>query len=210
MNFLNFEVSSGHISEAIVHINQARDNHAINRLVVDVARIYFDGLNKLQTEWVLKQQENDVSEIKAFQSMILQGLRSEVRRDFLQSSELRSLVFLEPQIMNHDVLRRRNYSPSNGIEPSLFRDASETHRKLANAYSAKDGTNDVIETEARVLKRAAELLYIVRSNIAHGEKTPYGPDLEKKERDKNVCSVIVPLQERYCLTYCLIIQVKGS
>ncbi len=38
------------------------------------------------------------------------------------------------------------------------------------------------------------MLYVVRSNIAHGEKTPYGPDLVKRERDERVCSVVVPLQ----------------
>ncbi len=35
---------------------------------------------------------------------------------------------------------------------------------------------------------------MVRSNIAHGEKTPYGPDLQKAERDSRVCEVLVPLQ----------------
>jgi gamma-glutamylcyclotransferase (GGCT)/AIG2-like uncharacterized protein YtfP len=35
----------------------------------------------------------------------------------------------------------------------------------------------------------------VRSNLAHGEKTPYGPDLAKRDRDEAVCTVINPLQE---------------
>ena len=50
------------------------------------------------------------------------------------------------------------------------------------------------DTEDRVLKRATELLYVVRSNIAHGEKTLHGPDTKQRERDETVCSVVVPLQ----------------
>jgi gamma-glutamylcyclotransferase (GGCT)/AIG2-like uncharacterized protein YtfP len=38
------------------------------------------------------------------------------------------------------------------------------------------------------------LLYVVRSNIAHGEKTPYGPDLAKTKRDEQVSTVVVPVQ----------------
>jgi gamma-glutamylcyclotransferase (GGCT)/AIG2-like uncharacterized protein YtfP len=36
---------------------------------------------------------------------------------------------------------------------------------------------------------------VVRSNIAHGEKTPYGPDLEKARRDEEVCTLVVPVQQ---------------
>jgi gamma-glutamylcyclotransferase (GGCT)/AIG2-like uncharacterized protein YtfP len=41
----------------------------------------------------------------------------------------------------------------------------------------------------------ADLLYVIRSNIAHGEKTPFGPDREKSARDKIVCRATVPVQE---------------
>lgn len=54
------------------------------------------------------------------------------------------------------------------------------------------GTDEVSE---RVIKRLAELLYVVRSNIAHGEKIPYGPDLAKKARDEQVCVSVIPLQQ---------------
>ncbi len=48
--------------------------------------------------------------------------------------------------------------------------------------------------EERILKRTADLLYVVRSNLAHGEKTAFGPDLTKRERDEAVCRIIVPVQ----------------
>ena len=71
--------------------------------------------------------------------------------------------------------------------------ASEEHRRLKTAYGDLFSQRTP-EVGDRVVKRAAEVLYIVRSNIAHGEKTPYGPDLEKTRRDEQVCSVVVPLQ----------------
>jgi hypothetical protein len=50
------------------------------------------------------------------------------------------------------------------------------------------------DNQERVMKRLAELLYVVRSNNAHGEKTPYGPDIEKLKQDEMVCSIIIPIQ----------------
>ena len=44
---------------------------------------------------------------------------------------------------------------------------------------------------ARVVKKTAELLYIVRSNMAHGEKTKYGPDIDKRKRGVSVCQFLL-------------------
>ncbi len=95
--------------------------------------------------------------------------------------------------MNHDTLLRDQYRPDQEIEPRLVKKASEEHHKSVNAYNTYlSQKND--EAKECVMKRVAELLYIVRSNIAHGGKTPYGPDLKKKERDEEVCKVVMPLQ----------------
>jgi gamma-glutamylcyclotransferase (GGCT)/AIG2-like uncharacterized protein YtfP len=184
----------GHLTEALIHFNHAADMAVRHASKVEVARTLFDGLNKLQTEWLLSQTDPELREVKAFQSMILLGLSSEAKDTFLQSTQIRCVVALNPKIMNHDVLRRRGYRPDVAIEPSLARDAADVHRKLENAYREfeHDSREEVRE---RVLKRLAELLYIVRSNIAHGEKTPYGPDSKKRERDEQVCTCIMPLQE---------------
>lgn len=191
MSLLGNQKDVGHLIGAIVHFNRARviaENSS-----VEIARMLFNGLNRLQTHWLLHRSESDLGEVKAFQSMILDSLQPEAKRDLLRSTELRSLVAFEPKILNHDVLNRRRYRPGSEIEPKLFSDASEVHRKLTSAFSAIGGEDAA--TEERVIKRTAELLYIVRSNLAHGEKTPYGPDLAKRQRDEAVCTVINPLQE---------------
>ena len=193
MSLLSNRHIAGHLTEAAIHFNQARDATANGNSMVEVARALFDGLNKIQTEWALDQPDQEIGEVKAFQTMVLEGLQSEARSDFLRSDELQSVVALQPPIMDHSKLKRRGYRPGVDIEPPVVREASEVHRKLATAHSELDGADAAIEE--RVLKKTAELLYIVRSNIAHGEKTPYGPDLAKRDRDEAVCSVIVPLQE---------------
>lgn len=95
--------------------------------------------------------------------------------------------------MNHDTLTKNGYRPGQ-ITPNLKKKASKEHQKLIAAYSELSGQRNNKEFEDRVLKRVAELVYIIRSNIAHGEKTPYGPDLEKAKRDEEVCTSIVPIQ----------------
>ncbi len=193
MGWISALRTPGHITEAVSHFN-----HAINILqgrasIVEVSRHLFDALNKIQTEWGSHQDLEGMGEIKRFQTMIKEGLEPKVRNEFLESDELRNFVFFEPPIMNHEILRRYRYRPDVDIEPTLLKRASEEHHKLVIAYNDFLSQKDE-QIEHRVLNRTSELLYIVRSNIAHGEKTPYGPDLKKKDRDKQVCNVVVPLQ----------------
>lgn len=142
---------------------------------------------------MLSESDQPMGEVKAFQAMILKGLDSKGHRKILDSEELRNIVYFEPQIMDHETLRRHRYRPDQEIGPQLIKKASEKHHKVVNAYkSYKSQHND--EAKERIIKRVSELLYIVRSNIAHGEKTPYGPDLKKKERDEQVCNVVMPFQ----------------
>ena len=161
---------------------------------MDTARILFEGLNKIQTDWLLDQPPQQQGEIAAFTGMILEGTRSAGPHDFLRSQEIKSLIALDPQIMNHDTLRRGRYKPDVEIPTALLKSATEEHRKLVSAFRQLEESGTSEEVADRVLKRLALLLYIVRSNIAHGEKTPYGPDLKKMNRDEAVCAAVVPVE----------------
>jgi gamma-glutamylcyclotransferase (GGCT)/AIG2-like uncharacterized protein YtfP len=65
---------------------------------------------------------------------------------------------------------------------------------LRNAYHALFEQNPNATSDG-VLKKLAEFLFVVRSNIAHGEKTPYGPDLARGRRDEDVSRVVTPVQQ---------------
>lgn len=96
--------------------------------------------------------------------------------------------------MNHDVLRKRGHRLGQEINPQLRREASEEHRKLANAYEHYELPlpNDAI---APLVKKTATLLYVVRSNIAHGEKAALAnPNSEEAKRDDEVARKTIPVQ----------------
>jgi len=183
MNWLNSLQHPGHITEAVIHFNEARDRIDERSSETEVSRLLFDALNKIQTEWVLHAANDTIrGEAKVFKTMILEGLEAEARDCFLNSDELKNLAAFGPQIMNHNTLRKGGYRPDVGIGSDLIEKAVEKHRELRTAYDALF-TQRKKEVQDRVLKLAAKLLYVVRSNIAHGEKTPYGPD-SKKERSR--------------------------
>ena len=193
MNWISSLKKPGHITDAISHFNEAIDRLEDGKPKVEVSGLLFDALNKIQTEWQIHEEYQKEREAKAFQTMISKGLQPESRAELLISSEMRNFVFFEPQIRNHDTLKRHNHRPDVEMGADLFKKATKEHHKLAIAY--KDYLPGMTEeNEERTLKRAAKLLYIVRSNMKHGEKTPYGPDLKKKERDEKVCEVVIPLQ----------------
>ena len=193
MGILNELDSPGHITEAAAHCNHASDLRDSGGTSVEIAKALFDALNKLQDEWLSQRTGKEpLGEMPAFRQMIL-GLTPDARITFLQSVEHRSFVDLTPQVMNHSTLRDNNYRPDVEMDPELAKKARKDHKNLVNAYRNAE-RDESVEAEIRVVKRTSDLLYVVRSNLAHGEKTPSGPDREKIERDKTVCSVAVPLQ----------------
>jgi gamma-glutamylcyclotransferase (GGCT)/AIG2-like uncharacterized protein YtfP len=193
MNILSNKDNLGHLAEALNHFNHAAVLQGNGTSILEVARTLADGLNKIQSEWFVARPELKLGEVAKFQETILEGLDFQARTIFLKSSQLRFLVELQPQIMNHDILQRCGYRPGALMESELFKKATDVHKNLRRAYDELQ-SSDSSDVEDRVIKRSAELLYIVRSNIAHGEKTAFGPNSEKRERDTRVCTVTVPLQ----------------
>jgi gamma-glutamylcyclotransferase (GGCT)/AIG2-like uncharacterized protein YtfP len=180
----------GHVLQALYHYNQALDQ-AIAASATITAKTLFDGMNKLQTAWLAENPEYEGHELAGFKAMASLVLDADAKSRVAGSDAVRALAALEPRVMSHDTLRKGGYRPGVAVPEDLLRDATYAHRKVANALERRSGTG--AEEDSAVVKWAAELLYVVRSNIAHGEKTPFGPDRAKVARDEQVCRATVPL-----------------
>jgi hypothetical protein len=180
--------TSGHISHALMNFNRALIEMAHDRSMVDVATQLDRGLNRLQNEWLFGQSDRSLGEVDQFQRMMLSEVQGERKQEFLSSSALASLVRLDPMVLNQKRLIDGGYTPGTELSADLQKSATKVHKKLRSAFSSVEAKGD------RVVELAAELIYIVRSNIAHGEKTPFGDDIAKSARDESVCSATVPVQ----------------
>ncbi len=180
----------GYLQEILAHINYTRTSSIYKK--TELCRYLFDALNKTWTAFNYFQGELGRADMPSFRQLLIEGIPNKYIEEFIKSKELQDLVNFEPLIMNHNTLRKRGYRPDKEIEPRLVRETTDEHRQLVNAYrNYKENPSD--DTKERLLKKTAQLLYIVRSNIAHGEKTPYGPDLKKAERDEKVSGVVIPV-----------------
>jgi gamma-glutamylcyclotransferase (GGCT)/AIG2-like uncharacterized protein YtfP len=179
----------GHVNEALMHINAARDE-SVSSSATKICELYFHALNKLWNAHAQHSCEPARADTPAFIALLKELAVG--HDDLLSDSRLEGLVALTPQVLNHSTLKSAGYRPAQVLDDRLRRDATEEHRKLQNAYSR--WVQDKADT-AGVLKKLAEFLYVIRSNIAHGEKTPYGPDLEKIRRDEMVSKATFPLLE---------------
>jgi len=180
------------LQESLAHMNQARLAELDNQDDVGICRILFDSLNKLWTAFRRARGDPGASDSSGFANM-LKDIPAERAEWLCCRDALSNLVYLSPQVMNHDVLRSdEHYRPNQPVPRKLAREAQEKHRGLLNAYERwrEDACHD---NTTSLPKKLADLLYVVRSNIMHGEKTPYGPDLDKAKRDRGVCAVIRPL-----------------
>jgi gamma-glutamylcyclotransferase (GGCT)/AIG2-like uncharacterized protein YtfP len=198
MNIFNPVREEGNVLEALYHCNHARDIR--DRSQVEVAGTLFDALNKLQTEWRIRaaseelpnEEGRPIGEVEAFKRLHDKILVGPLREHLLASEELRALAEFEPKIWNHDTLFRNGWAPSQEMPENLLKKATDEHRGLVVALS-RFHTSRSPDNERQVIRRAAGLLYVVRSNLKHGEKTPSGPDREKRRRDETVCQSVVPL-----------------
>ncbi len=181
-----------YLDEVLTHVNEAT-GASIASSAMHLCELYFKALNKLWNAFAQHEGEPGRADTPSF-ILLLQSLSEDSRSFLLQSGVLKNLVDLTPEVLDHFVLKSRGYRPGHEITKPLRRDATEKHRKLHNALSAflaakPDATAD------SALKKLAKFLYVVRSNIAHGEKTPYGPDLDKAKRDEEVSALVVPVQK---------------
>lgn len=183
-----------HIIDAVNHFNNALDDLENDMSVIACCESLFKALNKLQTASIndnTNSSSKPHSESKNFIRLIENSFSDEEKIDFLTKTELINLIELSPPIMNHRILKDANYDPMN-INLDLEREASAVHRELKECYM-KSCSDKKSKYRDDVIKKTANLLYIIRSNIAHGEKTPKGPDIRKIERDTAVSKVAIPL-----------------
>lgn len=143
-----------------------------------------------------KENERGRTDAQAFTQLLLTGLPRERRREFCLASSLEKLARFSPQIMNHDTLLRLKYDPFN-ISDKVRKEACEEHRQFANAHQRfLTGPQDEALQDS-LLKKAEQVLFVVRCNIAHSEKTPKGPDLEKAKRDREVSELTSAVVEDF-------------
>jgi hypothetical protein len=136
------------------------------------------------------------SDSQALRELLLTGMSEEQGSEFCQSENVRRFAELSPPIMNHDTLLREEYDPFN-ISEKLQKRASDEHRQLLNAYRRHCSSLDDPALRKTLLKKIGQLVFIVRSNIAHSEKTPRGPDLAKAERDRVVSEITSGVIEQF-------------
>jgi gamma-glutamylcyclotransferase (GGCT)/AIG2-like uncharacterized protein YtfP len=191
MHWWNDAKLSGHLDEMLAHCNAAVDSSE-RAPKTHICDSYFRALNKYWNAFNYHVAELKRGDISSF-TATLKAMRSESKASIIDDAAVRDLIALTPPVMNHDALKKGEYVPGEEITDSLARDATEEHRKSQSAFNDL-ATNRSEESVDRSLKRLAELLYVIRSNIAHGEKTPYGPDLQKAERDRLVSAIALPVQ----------------
>lgn len=114
---------------------------------------------------------------------------------FFDSKPLRNLVTMRPRIASEGEIRKlRDKSKVLGLSEDQLDTARGTHDRLIEAVNNYDNFRDM-GSRKNVGYWLAALFYLVRCNLVHGEKTPYGPDTEKSHRDATVLSATLPVLE---------------
>lgn len=173
-------------SEVFANINQAM----VISNSVDKATKLFLALNRTWNSYPNNKEYTNLNDSRGFSNLI-KGLGDNNISKILVSQELIKIINLRPKVMNHQTLREANYDPS-AISPDLQQAAQVLHIRLENEYHRLMKQPGNINQRERFLDSLAKFLYMIRSNIMHGEKTPRGPDHSKVQRDRDICRIIYP------------------
>jgi hypothetical protein len=174
-----------HVNDAESHLTAARQLSS-SAPATHLCDLYFKALNKLWTAFSLWEGQPGRADTPSLIAM-LAALPDQ--HELPRSREVIRLAALEPPILDHFVLNRRGWSPHNR-DARIEHEASERHRKLKRSianYQASGTGQDGVS------KRLAEILYVVRSNLAHGEKMAYAKDPDRVQRDQDVSDAAAPV-----------------
>lgn len=172
----------------VARLNEAQDTlDPVHRFST-----YVQALNLLWSGKARLDNDRERSDSQGIRDILL-SIPASRQEELCNKPEVLVLANLVPQILNVDCLRAsEHYIPGKTIPHKLARAASTEHRQFATAIQMWHRDHNA-DSCSLVMKRLAALLYVVRSNIAHGEKTLNGRDIAKATRDRNVCEIALPV-----------------
>jgi gamma-glutamylcyclotransferase (GGCT)/AIG2-like uncharacterized protein YtfP len=179
------------LNETLSHLNQSRNREEPVDRCNDMCRELNKSWNayysfrKRHGGLTQKEMDDGRSDAQAFSELLLTGLERSLGEQLCGSNNVVALAEFSPQIMNHETLLKRDYDPRN-VSEDLAKEARDEHRQLLNALKRYSCGQRGEEAQKALLKKLKQLLYVIRCNIAHSEKTPRGPDIAKIERDRAV------------------------
>jgi hypothetical protein len=172
----------GEVEQAVEQLNSSS---AYFHDEVHRCRLLFDALNVLWTAHRRACDQLDQSDTAAFRDLVLHGVAPEHQRWLCQHASVAELAAFRPQVLDHDVLRRSSdYAAGRPVPAGLEREATHKHGQLIRAFE-RWSVAPSKEEQIALLKKLVQLLYVVRSNIAHGEKL-------LRPRDREVCAATMP------------------
>jgi len=193
------EVDERSLADIIATVNYARSQ----RSSVSECDALCKALNKIwncyyayrETNGLLVSKELENAQSKKGRSdnqsigqLLLTGLGDGGETELCISDAICAAAKFLPSVMNMHTLMKSRYDPM-AITPKQRKSASKEHDQFRRAYENFEKESGSDKSKQALLKKAAVFIYTVRSNIAHCEKTPQGPDLDKVNRDRAVSKV---------------------
>ena len=164
------------INTVVSHLNRGNSNSSD----VDIkCKDYFNAINILFNAYILREESDNYK----FRETIYHLTDSEQKKAIINSIFFKNLINFKPYIKDDKMLRQGKIHSDN---TRIRNEPDRNHIDLINSYNERKPAGTIINN-------LCKLLYMIRGNLNHGEKTPYGIDTEKVQRDKTVCEMIFPL-----------------
>jgi gamma-glutamylcyclotransferase (GGCT)/AIG2-like uncharacterized protein YtfP len=188
------------LEEALGYVNDARGLPRRRGWEVAACDDYFHALNQLANGYDHTQppppprfdrpsEPARRPEPVKFQNLLRLLDRAEIV-ETLGSDAVATLARLTPLVMDHGTPGMRQLLAD--APDAVKQDAASAHRRFRTAWErwSERGTDPL-----GTLDKLVRAVLVVRNNIDHGEKTPSGPDPQRRDRNQAVGQVVLPVLE---------------
>lgn len=181
---------------ALDHVNEARMRRHLRRdWELDACRDAYGALNQLasllETSGASPSDRNRSRPSEVVKHCnLLADLPSQVLGSLLDDPVVGTLAEFKPLILDHGSpgMTQRIEDLTDEVRAT----ASVRHLQFRRCWHRwQDAGFGVAETAKKLIRA----VLVVRNNIAHGEKTPFGPDPARRERNLAVARVVLPVVE---------------
>lgn len=184
---------ANHIQPALDHINEGRGwNKGYELHACDSYFRALDYLAKTLTQTSNKSVApvHPPTQSQALAALLEEGIESLQQTVLLGKPSVEAFATLEPSVLDHSVAGMSQLL--DDISDEVRVRAGEAHDEFKGYWTAWNSKGSRVVKTVGKLSRA---VLVVRNNLAHGEKTRVGPDMERAKRNRLVAATVLPVLE---------------
>ena len=181
------------ITKIINHINIANDfKNPVEKCgklfeALDIIHYYYYEFRKNLNQLSINEKHDNFFDREAYIQLMLKDFTKEEKKEIIFSDDFRNFLTFRPLIMDNEIVAKLTYNKTKVSDEEIQVQSNWVHKSLIDEYEKFKRREDSTD---KIISKFSKLIYVVRCNIKHHGKYPYGPIKIEADRDNAVCKLV--------------------